>query len=207
MCNIPRVAVCCSVLQCVAVYCSLPSIATPYMCALLTSYHRGALQCVATCSACCNMLWFVAECDMPRVAACCSVLQPTQHCHSTHVLESNHTHEECIWTSHSTYTNESKCMNQSPTNSNEFVNIHMKSAYGRVIVHIWMHLHIWINHTRTSDEFVNIHMTHMPVLPSCHTHESVMAHLCVCVCVCVRVWVHVCGRVCACSCVCARAHQ
>jgi len=96
MCNIPRVAVCCSVLQCVAVYCSLPSIATPYMCALLTSYHRGALQCVATCSACCNMLWFVAECDMPRVAACCSVLQPTQHCHSTHVLESNHTHEECI---------------------------------------------------------------------------------------------------------------
>jgi len=75
----PRcVAVCCSVLQCVAlchiVCCSV--LQSPHACTLALSVP-GVLQCVAVC---CSVLHCLLQCVALSIAVCCSVLQRVVVC-------------------------------------------------------------------------------------------------------------------------------
>jgi len=86
--TLQRFAVCCSVLQCVAVHDSLRVSCLRVMCVSLTGSHVAvycrALQCVALCcsvlqcvAVCCSVLQCVAGCCrlFQGVAGCCRVLQ------------------------------------------------------------------------------------------------------------------------------------
>jgi len=77
-----QVAVCCSVLQCVAVCCSVCSVMR------CVAVCCSALQCVAVCAVCCSVLQNVAECCrvLQSVAVCCSVLQQGNHTHPRLIL-------------------------------------------------------------------------------------------------------------------------
>ena len=72
-------ATCCSVLQCIAVRCSVCSVLQR------VAVEYSVLQCVAVC---CSALQCVAVCCsvLQRVAACCSLLQCVAVCCSTDAL-------------------------------------------------------------------------------------------------------------------------